>query len=59
MLARARRLASVRQMHPALLIAFAAALPAVSTLAAADLAPLRQALTFHAAFDGKFDAVQQ
>ena len=43
-------------MHPALLIAFAAALPAVSTLAAADLAPLRQALTFHAAFDGKFDA---
>ena len=43
-------------MHPTLIIAFVAALPAVSNLTAADLAPLRQSLTLHAAFDGKFDA---
>lgn len=45
-------------MRPSTLVSLAAALLAAAVLPvpAADLAPLRQSLTFHAAFDGKFDA---
>ena len=43
-------------MRHAPLVALFASLVAGSPLPAADLGPLRQSLTLHAAFDGKFDA---